>query len=625
MRFLTAILSGLLLFMTAALSLAEASSTDKNSETLADFFDEEIKGSLQKYNTLGLAVTVVDKDSVLFSKGYGLHDNARRRAIDPDMSLFRVASVSKLFTWTAIMQLVEKGKLSLEDDVNLHLNNFSIPNTFDRPVTIFNLLTHTAGFEDHWMGLMFLSDPKKVKPLEEVLAEYIPRRIWPAGHYSAYSNYGTSLAGLIVQNISGMPFQEYVTKYIFSPLKMANSSFREPIPLNLKGYPPIAYKQVNGVFEEGYFEFNSNIGPAGSLTSSAADMARFMMANLNGACLDGRCLMKEATLNLMHSRSFAHHPSLNGWTLGFMEKKVGEHRMIYHDGDSNFFHTMLTLDKTDGTGLFLAVNTDEGGELIEDLTNAYYKRFVPVVPPHAKKQRNPDVEFANYEGTFRVNRLSQTNFEKLLGLIFELSVSYVGNNKLEISSLGSRYTVTPKMGDYFSNEDDSRRIAFSRQKGKRVDTLFLNDDPSIAFFRIPWYESRVVHLAIWFITIAVAAGTLLRFLYHNFNFPRRSSRESVYLKSNTLISALQLTFFGALLYTIVVESNRLFNGPTLLLQLASTAILISVPLLAWAGWLAVRERSLYSGLRNSVRSALLILQVLFISSLHYWKLLGYQS
>ena len=286
---------------------------------------------------------------------------------------------------------------------------------------------------------------------------------------------------------------------------------------------------------------------------------------------------------------------------------------------------MLTLDKTDGTGLFIAVNTDEGGELVEHLTEAYYQSFVP----EAKRvQHEPLMEpkdLSSNSGDFRINRLSQSNFEKLWGMFFEMSVTNIGNNQLEISSLGSRYTVTQNPGGYFSNDDDSRRIAFSKPNEQPIEALFFNSDPSMAFFRIQWYESRNVHLIIWLSSILVAVVFVIRFAYLNFNFSRRSNRVSAYLACNAGVSSLHLTFFVALVYTIVTESNRLFSGPTPLFQLASTALLLSIPVLVWAGWIVIREWSFSSASKNSFRIAVIVLQALLMISLNYWMLIGYQS
>ena len=163
---------------------------------------------------------------ILVARGYGYADVATKQPVDPYRTVFRPGSVSKLFTWTAVMQLVEAGKLDLDRDVNEYLD-FKIPPTFGKPITLRNLMTHTAGFEDHWETCT-LNAPMRCCPTAEALKSSIPKRIFPPGEIIAYSNYGAGLASYIGLRASGKPFAQYVLEHIFAPLTMTHSSMEQP-------------------------------------------------------------------------------------------------------------------------------------------------------------------------------------------------------------------------------------------------------------------------------------------------------------------------------------------------------------------------------------------------------------
>lgn len=190
------------------------------------FFDGMIPLQLEQREIAGVVVVIVYQGRVLFAKGYGYADVARKIPVSPQTTLFRPGSISKLFTWTAVMQLVEQGRLDLDRDVNEYLD-FAIPPAYPQPITLRHILTHTPGFEDVLKNL-FATDPAKLLSLREYLVGQLPQRIYPPGVTVAYSNYATALAGYIVERVSGQPFAAYVAEHIFcrSAWSMPRSSSR---------------------------------------------------------------------------------------------------------------------------------------------------------------------------------------------------------------------------------------------------------------------------------------------------------------------------------------------------------------------------------------------------------------
>ncbi len=208
-------------------------------EDVGAFLDGILPQQLAREDVAGVVVSVVKDGKVLFAKGYGYSDVEKKVPVSPDTTLFRPGSISKLFTWTSVMQLVEQGKLDLDRDINDYLD-FKIPATYPKPITLRNVMTHTPGFEETVQEL-FVGDAKDLKPLGPYLKEHLPERIFPPGTTPAYSNYATAMAGYIVQRVSGQDYFDYIDEHILKPLGMTHSTFRQPLPDSLasmmsKGY-----------------------------------------------------------------------------------------------------------------------------------------------------------------------------------------------------------------------------------------------------------------------------------------------------------------------------------------------------------------------------------------------------
>jgi CubicO group peptidase (beta-lactamase class C family) len=238
-----------------------------------------------------------------------------KRPVDPNSTIFRLASISKLFTWVSVMQLKEAGKLDLDTDVNRYLD-FQIRPAFNKPITLRNLMTHTGGFEET-VDDIILTDPKKAVSLRDYLIANQPMRIFPPGEVPAYSNYGVGLASYIVQRASGEPFEQYVQEHIFAPLGMTHSSFYQPVEKPLANLPSEGYR-TNTTKPAVGFEFFNPVG-AGGISSTAADMGRFGQALLNGGSLDGKSILKPETVAEMWTPQFRASDQLPAQCMGFYQ------------------------------------------------------------------------------------------------------------------------------------------------------------------------------------------------------------------------------------------------------------------------------------------------------------------
>ncbi len=344
------------------------------TEDLETFLDEFFAREMERLNIPGAVFSMVENGKIIFSKGYGYADLAGQLPADPEISLFRTASISKLFTATAAMQLFEQGRLDLMEDVNVYLDEFKLEEKFDAPVTMFHLLTHTGGFDDRSVNLAFARE-EQVPSLEDYLAANMPPRIRPPGEVISYSNHGLALAGLVVEKISGLSFVDYVNQNILEPLGMNRSSFLLPPELA----PDLAtgYFLSGGVNQPRSFDYLYNIAPAASLNATANDMARFMIAHLQKGKFENHRVLREETAQKMQAQQFAHHQQKDGVCFGFFEDYFNNRRFIRHSGLWGGFASLLFLYPEGNMGFFVSMNSNAGTEVHRNLAAEFTDTFLP--------------------------------------------------------------------------------------------------------------------------------------------------------------------------------------------------------------------------------------------------------
>ena len=301
------------LLAIAAVSAAPAS----GDRELQGFVDGLMEAQQKTHHFAGAVVVVVRDGQIVLEKGYGYADFAERKPVDAKRTLFRVASNSKMFVWTAVMQLVEQGKLDLHTDVNRYLHGVEIPPAFGASITLEHLMTHTAGFEDRVVGL-FARTPDAVRPLAELMKNDMPARVYPPGKVTAYSNYGTTLAALIVEQVSGVPYEKYLRDRILDRLGMTHATLRQPVPGEIAGDLSKGYRWTENRLNEQPFEYVP-WGPCGGMSVSGEDMGRFMMAHLNDGASGQARILRPETGRVMRDKLTSFSPRINGMLHGFME------------------------------------------------------------------------------------------------------------------------------------------------------------------------------------------------------------------------------------------------------------------------------------------------------------------
>lgn len=456
------------------------------------FLDALIPSQLQTRNIAGAVVSVVKDGQVLFQKGYGYSDFESKKPVLPDQTLFRPGSISKLFTATAVMQLVEQGKLDLDRDVNDYLD-FAIPKTYPEPVTLRRLLTHTAGFEETLKNL-FVAHESDMKPLPTYLVNEMPARIFPPGKIPSYSNYGFTLAGYIVERVSGEKFERYVDNHILKPLKMNNSTFDQPLPPQISARMSKGY--LNATKKPRDFEF-VEAAPAGALSTTAVDMTRFMLAFLQDGTVDGVSILKPETVRQMETRQFELNPMICGVGMNFMEYWMNPVRVIGHGGDTVYFHSDVVLVPDAHVGYFISYNSlgkNIGGGRGE-VQRAFMNRYFPNQgEPKAEVDSNTaKADGLAVSGVYEGTRRNQTTFLRLVALLDQFRVKSdkdgvltVEDNKNQRGELKKWKEIAPLV---YSEVDGSERIAFRRDPSGKVTEML----PFPAIYegqRVPWFNDK---------------------------------------------------------------------------------------------------------------------------------------
>jgi CubicO group peptidase (beta-lactamase class C family) len=477
---IVALAVAMLLLPMAAPAREKVAAPKLATTDLEPWLDGFMANALRANDVQGAVVAVVKDGKVVVQKGYGYADVLKKIPIDREKTLFRPGSISKLFAWTAVMQLVEQGKIDLDADINTYLD-FKITGMGGKKITVRNLMTHRAGFEEVGKSGLY-SDPVFLRPLGAYLKLYTPERIFEPGSTPAYSNYGANIAGYIVQRVSGMAFETYVERNIFAPLGMAHSTFRQPLPRTLQSLMSKGYQTLGT--DPKPFELINDV-PAGALSASTSDVVRFMIAHLNAERISDGKLLKPETAKLMHRSLIRNFPDLNGMALGFYEKDINGHNVIGHGGDTSLFHSDLTLFIDDGIGIYLSLNStgNNNFNIRQKLHNDFADRYMPVTA--SVSEIDPAVAKAHLalvSGAYVSTRRLDSSFGRVSHLASELSISSDGNGLLLLKGRAKpmRYR---EISPYLWQEVDGKELLAVNIKDGRPVAMSFNPVAPIIEFR----------------------------------------------------------------------------------------------------------------------------------------------
>ncbi len=625
----------LIAYVTLGASAASAADLDDLGQ-LEAYMDGVVDSQMKDNSSASGIVTIVRNDQVIFAKGYGFKDIDERVPVDPASTLFRPGSTSKLFTWMAVMQLVEQGKLDLDKDVNAYLENFQIKEAFEEPVTLRHIMTHTAGFEDGGLGYLIIVDEEKILSLADAMKKYQPRRINPPGAQSSYSNYATALAGLIVANVSGLSFNDYIQKNIFDVLGMNNSTFYEPLPASLEDQMAGGYQLENGRYEAKPFELIASFGPAGGLSSTGLDMAKFGTAILNSGEYDGARILGEETMRLMLSRAFSHDDRMMGMALGFYETDENGVRIVGHGGDTFHFHSDLAVDLENDIAIFTSFTGDGGSTVRSAIVPAFYDQYFP------RSEEPPDVPdgfaelAAKYGGMYHFWRHNFSTIEHVLALPPEVRITPTEENTLLLSFAGGAKHFVEVEKNLFrelnpevalSPRFSPRLLAFQEDDDGSIRGLVIDGLPFMSMFKSPGYANTSFNSVLLAFSTLVFVGVFLRLAYQWATFKAMSASDRSATMASVYVAASNLLFFIVALLVVSTYGIDLFNN----LPFAFKAMLV-LPIVAFAAGLyhaykliAVWKDGLLRNVWARLRYGVVTVCALFMCWFYYfWNILGFQ-
>lgn len=608
---------------------------------LEAFLDDLFGRQMEEHHIAGAAVSVVKDGKLFFAKGYGYADLEEGIPVDPEQTIFRIGSVTKLFTWTAVMQLVEQGKLDLDADVNAYLD-FRIPDTYPQPVTLKHLMTHTSGFEDRLLGSV-VSDANDLAPVREWLISHMSARVHPPGEAVGYANYNAVLAGYIVARVSGQPYDQYIQEHIFDPLGMVHATAQSPIPPDLRPLASVGYTYADGAFQPFPDYTGQPAGlPSGAVQASVTDMARFMIAHLeDGRYSDeniaGARILEESTARQMHSTLYTPDPRLLGMAYGFADLSDNGQRTLGHQGYFPPMHSQLLLLPDQHLGLFVTYNSAGAGGLTTQHTGFQRAFFDHYYPPPGVEPIQPPADFAaragRFVGVYRVASSPHTTLIKIIELFggYRVQISDPGDGTLllGVEGLEPRFVEVEPL--YFRQVDGPFAMIFREDSSGRITQMYTDLMPQYATVKLRWYETTGFNMALalgcvllFLSTIPVTAISFMRNRHPNSDRKPALRGARVARWIILTICVLNLLFLAgiALWGEPPTELGSISLTAKIVLGLGVLAAVLTVGALAYTvlAW----KNSYWGSAARAYYTLVTVSAIAFVWFLNYWNLLGWR-
>uniref|UniRef100_UPI0025F61FE6 serine hydrolase domain-containing protein n=1 Tax=uncultured Caulobacter sp. TaxID=158749 RepID=UPI0025F61FE6 len=558
---------------------------------LEAFVDGVVRRAMSRDHIAGATISVVQNGQVVLKKGYGFANLGQRRPVDPDKTLFRVASISKTFTWIALMNEIEAGRMRLDGPVNVYLPQpLQVRDQGKKtPVRLKDLMTHTAGFEDRSLGQLFERDPNRVRPLNDYLRQERPNRVREPGLLPSYSNYGAALAGAALVNVTGKPFEQLVSEEIILPAGMSHTTFREARPWNDR-LPAPMNETLAAELSDGFSwtpmgwktqprEFMGQVAPAASASSTAGDMARYMTLLLNGGTIDGKTVFSPKTALAFRTPMYRPAPEAAGWNAGFQDMALPGNRRGYgHAGATLYFHSNLVIAPDLGLGIFVSVNTDSGANLPASLPSTIIEHFYAPASAVPADSAISYEQARAYEGDYLTTRRAYGGLEGFTNrIVGRATVRATPDGRLAITDGGvsTLFNGVDKPG-VFKAVDSALTLVFDAN----------GDKPSRFYAARGWstYERvgffRSAGLLTWTAVIAAFAciATILGVMFRNRREARQTPVQARASQMQTMQAVLWLISAGCMgVFSVKAadQTNVFFGWPSGWLLSGSACALVA--------------------------------------------------
>lgn len=612
---------------------------------LEAFLDDYFATTMGDNHIAGAAISVVKDGKLFFTKGYGYADVENKILVDPEQTIFRTGSVGKVFTWTAVMQLVEQGKLDLDADINTYLD-FHIPDTYPQPITLKHLMTHTSGIEDRWIGSL-VPDASELVPERAWMIANFPGRVRSPGEVAGYSNYNAMLGGYIVARVSGEPYDQYIQKHIFDPLGMTHSTVQPQMPEDLRPFASRSYTYVDGALQPfpDYFAQPAGL-PSGFHQVSVTDMARFMIARLEGGCYGDVStemrILEENTAQQMLTTLYTPDPRLRGTAYGLFDFSDNGQWVLGHTGYAPMMVSQMLLLPDQHLGVYVTYNSlgaRSGGLVMQHMgfQRAFFDHYYPApvgdpIQPHADFAQRA----GRFVGFYKSANNHSTTPEKVARLFGESSfeIRNPGDGTLAIPMGGERemrfVEVEPL---YFRQVDGSLSIVFREDKQGRITQMFIDFIPHYGYVKMAWYETSAFNMGLAQVCILLFLSMLPVALIRAIRNRRSGGERNPAFRSTRAadsilfgITLLNLLFIlGIALWFRPLHPSELHSIPRIVEIVIGLGLLAAVltpgalisTVLAWKNrYWGVAYRLYYT--------LVMVASVAFVWLLHYWNWLGWR-
>ncbi len=530
-------------------------------------------------------------------------------AVDASRTVFRIGSATKLFTAAAAVQLAEAGKLDLHRDVREYVPD--IPLAYG--ATTHQLLTHTAGLDERFAGA-YTDSPKHLQPLSEHLRRYIPEQVFRPGTASSYTNYGYALVGLVIERVSGIPYEEYIADRILRPLGMISSTAHQPPPSNLAGDLARGYRWVDGHHEPIPYNY-TQARPGGGMTATAADIGRFMVAVLGDGSIEGGRMLTPKFLEMMLAEQYKPHALVPGTAYGFGHLLSHERRLLVSSGTLGDQSSLMVLFPEARLGIFIACNMVPGvGDFMFEpmMTHLAGPAAAPPPPVPLPNARQRAPRFAGSYRTYQQVRNEMTRLRSLMPMSQSRvsiepdgAIRWQGRQWVEVEPL------------VFRSIDSMDYIVFRENERGEITGVG-------PYERISWLEQLPFHLAVLLSCVIAflgyASSAAIRALRRQPSTPKgRAARRCA-----VLVAGLNLVFIvGLPIFIRDLGAITPLPLPIVLwlsLPMVSITVTALLPAFAasawWRQWWTRGERLRYS--------IFVVLAVAFMTFLNYWRLLGFR-
>ena len=611
---------------------------------LEAFLDDLLATQMEEYHVAGAAISVVKDGKLLFAKGYGYADLEKGIPVDPEQTIFRVGSVGKLFTWTAVMQLVEQGKLDLDADINTYLD-FHIPDTYPEPITLKHLMTHTSGIEDRWLESL-TPDAGELVSEREWLVDNFPGRVRSPGEAAGYSNYNAMLAGYIVARVSGQPYDLYIHDHIFDPLGMTHSNVHPQMPEDLRPFASKSYTYVDGAFQPfpDYWAQPAGL-PSGFHQASVTDMARFMIARLEGgfygdASTEMR-ILEESTAQKMLTTLYTPDPRMRGAAYGLFDFSDNGQWVLGHGGYAPVMNSLLLLLPDQHLGVFVTYNSlgaRDGG--LNDQHIGFQRAFFDhYYPTPAVEPIQPPADFAEraerFVGFYRAANSHSTTPEKVIGLLggFTLEITAPGDGTLLVPMAGLEFRFVEVEPLYFRQVDGSFILVFREDDRGNITHVFTDILPHNGYVKLGWYEAPgfnmvLVQICLLILLSMLPVGLIRALRNHRAEGNQTSASRGSRVADSILfgICLLSLLFLvGLALWFRPMHPSELHSIPLSVEIVIGLGVLFALLTPAALVYTVLAWKDRYWGIAFRVYYTLVtIAAAAFVWFLHYWNWLGWR-